>query len=87
MVTAVKNDGEVGLAYMKSVEIEKRIREEGREEGIEEGHRDGVRIGRIQEIVRLSRRFNKSDEEIIQILLEETGLGEDQARDALKKYR
>lgn len=82
MVTAVKNDGEVGLAYMKSVEIEKRIREEGREEG----HRDGVRIGRIQEIVRLSRRFNKSDEEIIQILLEETGLGEDQARDALKKY-
>lgn len=65
-----------------SVEIEKRIREEGREEG----HRDGVRIGRIQEIVRLSRRFNKSDEEIIQILLEETGLGEDQARDALKKY-
>jgi hypothetical protein len=31
MVTAVKNDGEVGLAYMKSVEIEKRIREEGRE--------------------------------------------------------
>ncbi len=83
MVTAVKNDGEVGLAYMKSVEIEKRIREEGREEG----HRDGVRIGRIQEIVRLSRRFNKSDEEIIQILLEETGLGEDQARDALKKYR
>lgn len=82
MVTAVKNDGEVGLAYMKSVEIEKMIREEGREEG----HRDGVRIGRIQEIVRLSRRFNKSDEEIIQILLEETGLGEDQARDALKKY-
>ena len=77
-----ENDGEVGLAYMKSVEIEKRIREEGREEG----HRDGVRIGRIQEIVRLSRRFNKSDEEIIQILLEETGLGEDQARDALKKY-
>lgn len=73
MVTAVKNNGEVGLAYMKSVEIEKRIREEGREEG----HRDGVRIGRIQEIVRLSRRFNKSDEEIIQILLEETGLGED----------
>ena len=86
MVTAVKNDGEVGLAYMKSVEIEKRIREEGTEEGTEEGHRDGVRIGRIQEIVRLSRRFNKSDEEIIQILLEETGLGEEQARDALKKY-
>ena len=81
-----ENDGEVGLAYMKSVEIEKRIREEGREEGRKEGHMDGIRIGRIQEIVRLSRRFNKSDEEIIQILLEETELGEKQARDALRKY-
>ena len=54
MVTAVKNDGEVGLAYMKSVEIEKRIREEGREEGRKEGHMDGIRIGRIQEIVQLA---------------------------------
>ena len=32
MVTAVKKDGEVGLEYMKSVEIEKRIRQESREE-------------------------------------------------------
>lgn len=33
IVTAVKKDGEVGLEYMKSVEIEKKIREEGRAEG------------------------------------------------------
>lgn len=33
IVTDIKKDGDVGLAYMKSVEIEKRIREEGREEG------------------------------------------------------
>ncbi len=32
IVTAVKKDGEVGLEYMKSVEIEKRIRQESREE-------------------------------------------------------
>ena len=30
LVTDIKKDGAVGLAYMKSVEIEKRIREEGR---------------------------------------------------------
>lgn len=33
MVTEVKADREVGLAYMKSIEIEKRIREEGKAEG------------------------------------------------------
>lgn len=36
MVTAVKRDGKVGLAYMKSFEIEERIREEGRVEGLAE---------------------------------------------------
>ena len=37
MVTKVKADREVGLAYMKSLEIERRIREEGRAEGMAEG--------------------------------------------------
>ena len=37
MVTAVKRDGKVGLAYMKSFEIEERIREEGIAEGITQG--------------------------------------------------
>lgn len=32
IVTDIKKDGDVGLAYMKSVEIEKRIREEGYDE-------------------------------------------------------
>ena len=32
IVTDIKKDGEVGLAYMMSVEIEKRIREEGYDE-------------------------------------------------------
>lgn len=32
-MTAVKKVGEVGLEYMKSVEIEKKIREEGLAEG------------------------------------------------------
>ncbi|MBD5531740.1 MAG: hypothetical protein HDQ98_05990 [Lachnospiraceae bacterium] len=33
MVTAVKTDGEVGLAYMKFFEMEERIRQEGKAEG------------------------------------------------------
>lgn len=36
MVTAVKRDGKVGLAYMKSFEMEQRIREEGRKESLAE---------------------------------------------------
>ncbi|MGN0425927.1 MAG: hypothetical protein ACI4FY_11470 [Acetatifactor sp.] len=46
MVTAVKRDREVGLAYMKSFEREQRIREQSREEGYEEG----IREGRIESI-------------------------------------
>lgn len=37
MVTAVKRDGKVGLAYMKSFEIEERIMEKGIAEGVIQG--------------------------------------------------
>ena len=62
MVTAVKRDREVGLAYMKSFEREQRIREqsreegytegrqEGRQEGIREGRQEGIREGRMESI-------------------------------------
>ena len=48
MVTAVKRDREVGLAYMKSFEREQRIREQSREEGYKEGRQEGIHEG-IQE--------------------------------------
>lgn len=41
-MTKVKADREVGLAYMKSLEIERRIREEGRAEGMAEGEAEAV---------------------------------------------
>ena len=50
MVTAVKRDREVGLAYMKSFEREQRIREQSREEGYTEGRQEGIREGRIESI-------------------------------------
>jgi len=46
MVTAVKRDRKVGLTYMKSFEIEQRIREEEREEGREEGRAEGLAKGK-----------------------------------------
>ena len=57
MVTAVKRDGKVGLAYMKSFEIEERIREEGIAEGLAEGkvigHAEGIIQGQINAILDL----------------------------------
>ena len=40
MVTQVKCDKEVGLAYMKSYELEQRLLRQGREEGREEGRKE-----------------------------------------------
>ena len=52
MVTAVKRDGKVGLAYMKSFEIEERIMEkgiaEGKAIGLAEGMEKGIEKGVIQ---------------------------------------
>ena len=42
MVTKVKSDREVGLAYMKACEIEKRIKTEGRIEGRAEGKAEAI---------------------------------------------
>lgn len=42
MVTAVKHDRKVGLTYMKSFEIEDRIRREGFDKGITKGKIDDI---------------------------------------------
>ena len=78
MVTAVKRDGEVGLAYMKSFEREERIRKQGEEEG--------EIVGKTKEVIRLGRRFGKSEKEIILLLQEELQIDKDKAEDFLKKY-
>lgn len=51
MVTAVKRDGKVGLAYMKSFEIEERIREKAYSEGRAEGMSQGITRGKIDAIL------------------------------------
>ena len=74
MVTAVKRDGEVGLAYMKSFEREERIRKQGEVEG------------KAEEIIRLGRRFEKSKDEIVELLKEELGVKEENALEILEMY-
>ena len=78
MVVAVKQDGEVGLAYMKSFEREERIRKQGLKEGLQEG--------KEVEIIKLGRKFGKSDAEILALLQEELQITEEQAKQVLEKY-
>ena len=73
-MTAVKRDGEVGLAYMKSFEREERIRKQGEEEG------------KALEIIRLGRRFEKSKDEIVELLKEELEIKEENALELLEMY-
>ena len=102
MVTAVKRDGEVGLAYMKSFEREERIRkqgeaegrkaglEEGKKAGLEEGKKagleEGLQEGKEVEIIKLGSKFGKSDAEILALLQEELQITEEQAKQVLEKY-
>ena len=46
MVQTVKQDKEVSLEYMKILERERMIREEGREKGREEGREEGIKEGK-----------------------------------------
>lgn len=58
MVTEVKADREVGLAYMKAFEVEKRIRDEGRAEGIAEGKAEAV-MALLEDIGLVSEALEK----------------------------
>ncbi len=87
MVTAVKRDGEVGLAYMKSFEREERIRKQGEEEGRKAGLEEGKKEGLEEGIIKLSRKLGKEDTEILSLLQEELQIDEEQAKRILEKYQ
>ena len=86
MVTAVKRDGEVGLAYMKSFEREERIRKQGEAEGLVKGLQEGKREGLEEGIIKIGHKFGKSDAEILALLQEELQITEEQAKQVLEKY-
>lgn len=74
MVMEVKTDREVGLAYMKAFEIEKRIMEEGRAEG------------RAEEIVKTGYEFGLSDEDILGRLRKKLDISRELAQKYLEKF-
>ena len=86
MVVAVKQDGEVGLAYMKSFEIEEKIRQEGIEKGRLEGIEEGRLEGEVNGTIRTCRKLGQTDEQIIALLQEDSNLTREQAEEALVKY-
>mgnify|MGYP004500626459 FL=1 len=59
---------------MKSFEREERIRRQGEEEG------------KAEEIIRLGRRFEKSKDEIVELLKEELEIKEENALELLEMY-
>ena len=59
---------------MKSFEREERIRKQGEEEG------------KALEIIRLGRRFEKSKDEIVELLKEELEIKEENALELLEMY-
>ena len=82
MVVAVKQDGEVGLAYMKSLEIAEKIRKESEKAGEERGRQEG----RLEGIVSIARKFGQTDDQIVQLLQEDSHLTREQAKEALAKF-
>ena len=76
MVTAVKQDGEVGLAYMKNFEIEQRIRKQGIQQGIQQGKQEFIKTLVLQkrekgkDIAQIADELEQSEEMIIRIMQE-----------------
>lgn len=62
MVMGVKSDREVGLAYMKWYEIEKRIREEGKDEGKAEGKAEAI-MELLEDIGAIPKELEKQIQE------------------------
>lgn len=72
MVTAIKQDGEVGLAYMKNFEIEQRIRKQGIQQGKQEFIKTLVLQKREKgkDIAQIADELEQSEEMIIRVMQE-----------------
>ena len=72
MVTAVKQDGEVGLAYMKNFEIEQRIRKQGIQQGKQEFIKTLVLQKREKgkDIAQIADELEQSEEMIRRVMQE-----------------
>lgn len=60
----------------------KKAEKKEKKEGLEEGEI----VGKTKEVIKLGRRFGKSEKEIILLLQEELHIDKDKATDFLEKY-
>ncbi len=72
-VTRIKNDGEVGVRYMKYWEIKENARQEGHKAGLAEGHKAGVlevakNLLDILDPATIAQKTGLSEEEILTLV-------------------
>jgi len=85
LVTAVRQNKEVRVKYMLSIEHEQEIREEGREEGKKEGIEEGRKEG-LEAFILDNLEENISRERILEKLQRRFELSEEKAKAYLEKY-
>ena len=61
--------------------------ERSRVEGKKEGKKEGEEIGRAREIIRMSKRFNISDNEIQEELRNALQISQEAAKSYIEKYK
>ena len=86
----VKKDKEVGIGYMKTIEYENFIREEGFELGEKHGEKRGIELGEkrgiMQGYIQACQKIKLSREETLQNIIEEYQLTDASAKEILNKY-
>lgn len=88
VVESIKKNQEMGEKFMTFItyqelaklEAEYEVKQEAWEEGIREGKKEGKKEGGILALIKTSRKYGASDEQIIENLIEEYELSEDEAK-------
>lgn len=62
------------------------IANEGRNEGITLGRAEGITLGRAEQIIKMSKKYKASDEDIIKDLMSDLSVSEEEAEEYLDKY-
>ena len=79
-------DKEVGAGYMKTIEYENFIREEGIELGEKRGIELGEKLGMIRGYIQARKEINLSKEETLQNIIREYQLTDISAKEMMDKY-
>ena len=75
----IKGDEEAGERYMTLEDVIDYEKEESYNAGLDEGHEKGLEEGSVLGFVSACREFGKTDEEIINLLIEKFSLTKEEA--------